>query len=77
VHIDEFKVGRFLNLSIHKISIYLALYPSTRPKYIDLEVDADNLTPEIFASFPSKMTFSWFDAFAWTGWKRKFSIQIK
>ena len=45
-----------------------------RPKYIDLEEDADNLTPENFASFPSKMTFSWFDSFAWTGWKRNFTI---
>ena len=25
-------------------------------------VQADNLTPEVFASFPSKMTFSWYQA---------------
>jgi hypothetical protein len=25
-----------------------------RPKYIDLETQAENLTPEAFASFPSK-----------------------
>jgi hypothetical protein len=25
-----------------------------RPKYIDLESQAENLTPEAFASFPSK-----------------------
>jgi hypothetical protein len=25
-----------------------------RPKYVDLETQAENLTPEAFASFPSK-----------------------
>ncbi len=71
IHRDNFK---------HNISIYNFLFivlkycKLFRPKYIDLDEDADNLTPENFASFPSKMTFSWFDSFAWTGWKRKLTI---
>ena len=35
-----------------------------------MEEQVDNLTPERFASFSSKMFFSWFDGLAWKGWRR-------
>ena len=28
------------------------------------------LTPEKYASFLSRVTFTWFDSISWTGWKR-------
>ena len=35
-----------------------------------MEEQVDNLTPERFASFSSRMFFSWFDGLAWKGWRR-------
>jgi hypothetical protein len=32
--------------------------------------EASNLTPEIYASFPSRVVFHFYDSFNITGWKR-------
>ena len=40
------------------------------PSDLFLLEQVENLTPERFASFPSKMFFSWFDALTWKGWKK-------
>ena len=33
------------------------------------------MSPERFASFPSKMFFSWFDSLIWKGWKRSLTTE--
>ena len=39
------------------------------PHILNILDQTENLTPETFASFPSKMLFSWFDSLAWKGWR--------
>ena len=39
------------------------------PLILNFLDQTENLTPETFASFPSKMLFSWFDSLAWKGWR--------
>ncbi len=41
----------------------------THSNYVHEEY-VDNVTREKYASFVSKAVFSWFDGFAWTGWRR-------
>lgn len=55
--------------------LFLNLFSDAKPKYIDLEEQDENLTPERFASFPSKMLFSWFDGLIWKGWKRTLATE--
>ena len=38
-------------------------------KIFDVD-QCEDLTPEAFASYPSKLLFSWFSGFAWKGWRR-------
>ena len=55
--------------------LFLNLFSDAKPKYIDLEEQVENLTPERFASFPSKMFFTWFDGLIWKGWKKTLAIE--
>ena len=59
-----------LQLPIVVALFFLNFFSDAKPKYIDLEEQVENLTPETGASFPSKMFFSWFDGLAWRGWRR-------
>ncbi|XP_023349637.1 canalicular multispecific organic anion transporter 2 isoform X2 [Eurytemora carolleeae] len=53
------------------VSLFISsFWADQRPKYIDLDDDIDNITPEVFASFPSKLVFYWFETLVRIGWKR-------
>jgi len=54
---------------------FLSFFADAKPKYTDLEEQVDNLTPERFASFPSRLFFSWFDKLTWKGWKKTLSTE--
>lgn len=41
----------------------------SQPPLIPADKSEAQLSPETFASFPSKLVFSWFDPMAWKGWK--------
>ena len=38
--------------------------------YLPGSIDSTNPCPETSSSFPSRITFSWFNSLAWTGYKR-------
>ena len=38
---------------------------------------AENLTPELAASFPSRMVFAWFDSLVWQGWRRPLAMAVQ
>jgi len=40
------------------------------PKYVEGEIKSDNPSPELSASFPSRMIYHWFNALAWKGYKK-------
>ena len=64
-----------LQLPIVAAILFLNCFSDAKPKYIDLEEQVDNLTPERFASFPSKMFFTWFDGLIWKGWKKTLATE--
>ena len=64
-----------LQLPIVGAILFLNCFSDAKPKYIDLEEQVENLTPERFASFPSKMFFTWFDGLIWKGWKKTLAIE--
>ena len=64
-----------LQLPIVGAILFLNCFSDAKPKYIDLEEQVEKLTPERFASFPSKMFFTWFDGLIWKGWKKTLAIE--
>ncbi|CAI6345192.1 unnamed protein product [Macrosiphum euphorbiae] len=51
------------------IEFVLSFFADAEPRKLDYEF-VQGPCPEMKASFPSKILFSWFDSFAWSGYKR-------
>ena len=59
-----------INIIISTVMFFLNCWADKQPLYADLqEQEEDNPCPKKFASFPSRMLFSWFDELVIKGWK--------
>eukprot|EP00090_Calanus_glacialis_P002437 TRINITY_DN11824_c0_g1_i1.p1 TRINITY_DN11824_c0_g1~~TRINITY_DN11824_c0_g1_i1.p1 ORF type:complete len:1639 (-),score=332.95 TRINITY_DN11824_c0_g1_i1:544-5460(-) len=65
-------ISNTLTLVIAVVQWVLAFFMDAKPAYIVGEGPDDSTIPcpETTSSFPSIITFSWFDSLAWTGYKR-------
>jgi len=65
-------VSNTLTLAIMVLQWILAFFMDAKPAYAVGEGQDDSSLPcpETTSSFPSIITFSWFDSLAWTGYKR-------
>ena len=59
-----------INSILSIVMFFLNCWADNQPLYADiLEQEEDNPCPKKFASFPSRMLFSWFDELVIKGWK--------
>lgn len=65
-------ISNTLTLLIVIVQWILSFFMDAKPSYIVGQAEDDSTTPcpETTSSFPSIITFSWFDSLAWTGYKR-------